>query len=222
MSLANRSVLGVVALNPTLQRAMDSLLSSGVRLNMCRTVDDALAAARKDLPDLVLLQTDAESIRSLEWMQACTVDPTLAEIPLVLCANQSESLLCLEELGYRCAGYAALTDAASNMLAPTLRKAMHTRVTLEDDLGIRDEVRGDLGTLGIQTLLRCVNAYRRYARLQVQAAVGQFSITLRDAAATSLQLRLSNGALVHGYDAALALMGVRLGTYHVMPDEEAS
>jgi CheY-like chemotaxis protein len=52
--------------------------------------DEALAAARRELPDLILLDMIMPKVQGFEVLQALKEDPTTAAIPVVVLSNLSQ------------------------------------------------------------------------------------------------------------------------------------
>ena len=175
---------------------------------------EALEAARRERPDVVLSDILMPRMDGLALCREMGRDPILADVPVILLSWKEDYLSRMRELRSGARGYLRKEEGAGRILEK-LREVLRPRAMLEERLRAGGEVRGRLEGLGMLPLLRVVAKARPDARVTVRDAWNLFELEMRGGSARDVNRTARDGGFARGERALLELLGVGAGRYTI-------
>jgi len=176
------------------------LEDAGCSVVRARDGQEALDAARRARPDVVLSDILMPRVDGLGVCREVRRDPALADVPVILISWKEDFLQRMRELQAGASGYLRKEASGARILAK-VRQVLRPRARLETQLRAGSEVRGRLEGIGIVPLLRTVAGEWVDARVVVRDAFHLFEVDLRggelaDATRTAVDGNFARGARV--------------------------
>jgi CheY-like chemotaxis protein len=179
---------------------------------------DALRAARRERPDLVIGDVIMPGLDGFALCRELKRDPLLADVPVILISWKEDLLARMRELSSGASGYLRKEASAAQIVAG-VREVLAPRARLEADLAGSSEARGNLEGTGVVALMRSVRRARPDARVTVRDAWNLFECELRDGRLAQLTRTASDGSFVRNDAALPQLLGVSAGRFAVTAAE---
>jgi CheY-like chemotaxis protein len=181
---------------------------------------EALRAARRERPDLVIGDVIMPGLDGFALCRELKRDPLLADVPVILISWKEDLLARMRELSSGASGYLRKEASAAQIVAG-VREVLAARSRLEADLSGSSEVRGNLEGTGVVALMRSVRRARPDARVTLRDAWNLFECELRDGRLAQLTRTASDGSFVRNEKALPQLLGVTAGRFAVTAAEGA-
>jgi CheY-like chemotaxis protein len=181
---------------------------------------EALRAARRERPDLVIGDVIMPGLDGFALCRELKRDPLLADVPVILISWKEELLARMRELSSGASGYLRKEASAAQIVAG-VREVLAARSRLEADLSGSSEVRGNLEGTGVVALMRSVRRARPDARVTLRDAWNLFECELREGRLAQLTRTASDGSFVRNEKALPQLLGVSAGRFAVTAAEGA-
>jgi CheY-like chemotaxis protein len=179
---------------------------------------EALRAARRERPDLVIGDVIMPGLDGFALCRELKRDPLLADVPVILISWKEDLLARMRELSSGASGYLRKEASAAQIVAG-VREVLAARSRLEADLAGSSEVRGNLEGTGVVALMRSVRRARPDARVTLRDAWNLFECELRDGRLAQLTRTASDGSFVRNDKALPQLLGVSAGRFAVTAAE---
>jgi CheY-like chemotaxis protein len=179
---------------------------------------EALRAARRERPDLVIGDVIMPGLDGFALCRELKRDPLLADVPVILISWKDDLLARMRELASGASGYLR-KEASSAQIIAGVREVLAPRSRLEADLASSSEVRGNLEGTGVVALMRSVRRARPDARVTIRDAWNLFECELRDGRLAQLTRTASDGSFVRNERALPQLLGVSAGRFSVTAAE---
>ena len=173
---------------------------------------EALDAARRIRPDLVVSDILMPRMDGLMLCRHLERDPALAEVPVILLSWKEDFIQRMRELKAGASGYLR-KEAASAQILQRVREVLKPRVRLERQLAGVDEVRGRIEGVGVIPLLRAVGRLRKDARVTVRDAWNLFEVDIRDGELMEVTRTATDGSFARGRRALMQILGVTAGRF---------
>ncbi|MFT3922744.1 MAG: response regulator [Myxococcales bacterium] len=190
------------------------LLEQGATVVTAHRGEEALRAARRERPDLVISDVLMPDLDGFVLCRKLKRDPVLADVPVILISWKDDLLTRLRDLSAGASGYLK-KEASWQQVLSAVTEALAARATLEAQLGGPSEVRGNLEGTGVVSLLRSVRRTRPDARVTLRDAWNLFECELREGRLAQLTRTASDGSFVRGEAALPQLLGASAGRYTV-------
>jgi CheY-like chemotaxis protein len=180
---------------------------------------EALKAARKERPDVVISDILMPNLDGFALCRELKRDPSLADVPVILISWKEDLLHRMRELSAGASGYLRKEAGAARILE-SVRDVLRPRATLETQLAAGGEVRGSLEGTGVVALIRSTKRARPNARLSIRDAWNLFEVELRGGRMLQLTRTASDGSFMRGPRALPQLLGASAGRF-VITDADA-
>ena len=174
----------------------------------------ALEAARKRRPDVILSDILMPRMDGLALTRELKRDPALAEVPVILLSWKEDFLQRMRELQAGASGYLR-KEAAAAQIIHKVREVLRPRARLEAQLRAGGEVRGRIEGLGVLPLLTTIGASRPEARVTVRDAWNLFEIDFREGDLVDVTRTATDGSFSRGDRALPQLLGMSAGRFTV-------
>jgi CheY-like chemotaxis protein len=181
---------------------------------------EALKAARKERPDVVISDILMPNLDGFALCRELKRDPSLSDVPVILISWKEDLLHRMRELSAGASGYLRKEAGAARILE-SVRDVLRPRATLESQLAAGGEVRGSLEGTGVVALIRSTKRARPNARVSVRDAWNLFEVELRGGRLMQLTRTASDGSFTRGLRALPQLLGASAGRF-VITDAETS
>lgn len=175
---------------------------------------EALEAARKRRPDLVVSDVLMPGLDGFGLTRALKRDPMLADVPVILLSWKEDLLQRMRELKAGASGYLRKEAAAGQILA-AVRDVLRPRALLESRLKAGGDVRGRLEDVGLATLITTTAALRPNARITVRDASSLYEVELRNGEIVDVTRTASDGGFARGPRVFESMLGTLAGRYTV-------
>jgi DNA-binding response OmpR family regulator len=175
---------------------------------------EAIEAALKKRPDLVVSDILMPKLDGFGLTRAFKRDPMLADVPVILLSWKEDLLQRMRELRAGASGYLRKEAAAPQILG-AVRDALRPRARLESRLHAGGDVRGRLEDVGIQTLLTTIASLRPTARITLRSASSLYEIDLAAGEIIDVTRTASDGTFSRGPRVLEGLLGTISGRYTV-------
>lgn len=175
---------------------------------------EALEAARKRRPDVILSDILMPRMDGLALTRELKRDPALAEVPVILLSWKEDFLQRMRELQAGASGYLR-KEAAAAQIVHKVREVLRPRARLEAQLRAGGEVRGRIEGLGVLPLLTTIGAARPEARVTVRDAWNLFEIDFREGDLVDVTRTATDGSFSRGDRALPQLLGMSAGRFTV-------
>ncbi|HEY8077409.1 MAG TPA: response regulator [Labilithrix sp.] len=194
----------------------DTLKAAGCNVAEAFDGEQALDAAYRTNPELVIADILMPKIDGMALCRAFRKDVALRDVPVILLSWKEDLLQRTRELGAGAAGYLRKETDARAVLA-RVREALRARSLVEARLREDGEVRGRLDGVSVRTLLDIVCSTRPEARVAVRDASFLYEVEVRDGAPLRATRTAGDGSLVRGTRVLAAMLGVGAGRFTVTP-----
>lgn len=174
--------------------------------------EEALAAARKQRPDVIVSDILMPAMDGLSLCREIQRDPALSDIPVILLSWKEDFIQRMRELRSGASGYLR-KEAGSGQILAKIREVLRPRTRLQRQLEDAEEVRGRIEGVGVQTLLRDVGAEWKDARVTLRDAANLFEVDLRGGELIDVTRTASDGSFARGERALAPLVGVSAGRF---------
>ncbi|HET6416785.1 MAG TPA: response regulator [Polyangiales bacterium] len=174
----------------------------------------ALALAREHAPDVILADIVMPRLDGLGLCAAIRREPLLDGVPVVLLSWRDDFLHRMQELRVEAQGYLRKETPAREILQRVSR-VLAPLADLEADLRSDRDVIGELGDLGVSSLLRAVRRLRPSANIVIQDPWSLFDLVLHEGKLVAVTRTAIDGAITRGAPALPALVGMSSGRFVV-------
>lgn len=181
---------------------------------------EALEAARRKRPDLVVSDILMPRMDGLMLCRHLERDPALAEVPVILISWKEDFLQRMRELRAGASGYLR-KEAASGQILQRVREVLRPRLRLENELDGEGEVRGRVEGIGLIPLLRAVARLRSDARVTVRDAWNLYEVDIRGGELRDVTRTATDGSFARGRRALTQLLGVTAGRFTAAASDSA-
>lgn len=192
----------------------DLLKTAGCTVHEAFDGKQALEAAYKTSPDIVLSDILMPELDGFSLCRALRRDVALRDVPVVLLSWKEDLLQRVRELGANAAGYVRKESDTRAILA-RMREALRPRAHVETRLRDEQEVRGRLDGVSVRTLLEVVCATRPDARVSVRDASFLYEIEIRSGAPQKAIRTSGDGSVLRAQAAMAAMLGISAGRFTV-------
>jgi DNA-binding response OmpR family regulator len=192
----------------------DLLKTAGCIVHEAFDGKQALEAAYRGSPDIVLSDILMPELDGFSLCRALRRDVALRDVPVVLLSWKEDLLQRVRELGAGAAGYVRKESDTRAILA-RMREALRPRAHVETRLRDEQEVRGRLDGVSVRTLLEIVCATRPDARVSFRDASFLYEIEIRSGAPQKAIRTSGDGGLRRGPPVLAALLGISAGRFTV-------
>jgi DNA-binding response OmpR family regulator len=193
----------------------DLLKSAGCIVHEAFDGEQALEAAYRHSPDLVISDILMPKMDGFSLCRALRRDVALRDVPVILLSWKEDLLQRVRELGAGAAGYVRKETDTRAILA-RVREALRSRARIEARLNEDGEVRGRLDGVSVRTLLEIVCATRPEARVSVRDASFHYEVEIRWGAPHRATRTAGDGTVVKGTRVLAQMLGVGAGRFTVM------
>jgi DNA-binding response OmpR family regulator len=193
----------------------DLLKSAGCIVHEAFDGEQALEAAYRTSPDLVISDILMPKMDGFSLCRALRRDVALRDVPVILLSWKEDLLQRVRELGAGAAGYVRKETDTRAILA-RVREALRGRARIEARLNEDGEVRGRLDGVSVRTLLEIVCATRPEARVSVRDASFHYEVEIRWGAPQRATRTAGDGSVVKGSRVLAQMLGVGAGRFTVM------
>jgi DNA-binding response OmpR family regulator len=198
----------------------DTLKAVGCTVIEAFDGEQALEAAYRTSPDLIIADILMPKIDGMALCRALRKDVALRDVPVILLSWKEDLLQRTRELGAGAAGYLRKETDQKAVLA-RVREALRSRSLIEARLREDGEVRGRLDGVSVRALLEIVCATRPEARVSVRDASFLYEVEVRDGAPQRATRTAGDGSLVRGTRVLAAMLGVGAGRFTITPSVTA-
>ena len=174
----------------------------------------ALDAARRRRPDVILSDILMPNLDGLALCRELQRDPALSEVPVILLSWKEDFLQRMRELQSGASGYLR-KEAQSAQILARVKEVLRPRARLDASLRAGGEVRGRVEGLGVVPLLRAAASERPDARITVRDAWNLFELDLRGGDAVDITRTATDGSFARGPRAFTQLLGVSAGRFAI-------
>lgn len=181
---------------------------------------EALKAARKERPDVVISDILMPNLDGFALCRELKRDPSLSDVPVILISWKEDLLHRMRELSAGASGYLR-KEAGAARIVESVRDVLRPRATLESQLAAGGEVRGSLEGTGVVALIRSTKRARPNARVSIRDAWNLFEVELRGGRLVQLTRTASDGSFTRGARALPQLLGASAGRF-VITDAEVT
>ncbi len=192
----------------------DLLKTAGCVVHEAFDGRQALEAAYKMSPDIVLSDILMPELDGFSLCRALRRDVALRDVPVVLLSWKEDLLQRVRELGANAAGYVRKESDTRAILA-RMREALRPRAHVETRLRDEAEVRGRLDGVSVRTLLEIVCATRPEARVSVRDASFLYEVEIRFGAPQKAIRTSGDGSVLRGPSVLAAMLGISAGRFTV-------
>lgn len=194
------------------------LKEAGALVMEANNGQEALEAARRSRPDIVISDILMPGIDGFTLCQELKRDVILADVPVILISWKEDLLARMRELQAGASGYLR-KEAGATPILECVHQILRPIERLEAQLRTGGEVRGRLDGLGVLTLLKTVGRERPNARVTVRDARSLFEIDFRKSEMAALTKTATDGSFVRGQIALQQLLAARSGRFAVVQSE---
>lgn len=192
----------------------DLLKTSGCIVHEAFDGKQALEAAYRTCPDLVICDIMMPELDGFALCRALRRDVALHDVPVILLSWKEDLLQRVRELGAGAAGYIR-KETDTRAIVARVREALRPRSRIESRLREEGEVRGRMDGVSTRTLLEIVCATRPEARVTVRDASFNYEVEIRDGAPHRATRTAGDGTLLEGSRVIAALLGIGAGRFTV-------
>jgi len=174
----------------------------------------ALALAREHTPDVILADIVMPRLDGLGLCAAIRREPLLDGVPVVLLSWHDDFLHRMRELRAEAQGYLRKETPPREILR-SVSRVLAPMVDLEAGLRSERDVTGELGELGVSSILRAVRRFRPSAKIIIQDPWSLFDLLIDEGKLVAITRTAIDGAITRGAPALPALVGMSSGRFVV-------
>ena len=190
------------------------LREAGARVIEAIDGKQALIAAYRETPDLILADILMPRLDGLGLCRALSRDPILDTVPVILLSWKEDFLERMRELRAGAKAYLR-KEASGQQILAQVEDTLRSRLRLETQLKQAGEVRGRIQSVGIAVLLRTVASLRPDAAVSVRDPWSLFELTYHEGRLVEATQTAIDGSFVRGPQALRPLVGARGGRFIV-------